>query len=134
MKGILRNTVFNGISLFILSQTLAGVKISGGIETLVLSGFILSILFVVIKPILNLFSLPLNIVTLGLFSFFSNSILLYLLTVFVPSVSIMPFTFNGFSFAGFIIPVIHFNTVYAFVVAAALLSLIINFFHWLIKK
>ncbi len=134
MKGILKKTIFNAISLFILSQVITGVKINGGIQTLLFSGFILALLFKVLKPILNLFSLPLNMVTLGLFSFITNAILLYLLTIFVPNVIVSQFTFNGFSFAGFIIPVIHFNTVYAFIVSAAVLSLLINFFNWLIKR
>lgn len=134
MKGILKRTVFNAISLFILSQVISGVKISGGIQTLLFAGFVLSLLFILLKPILNIFSLPLNVVTLGLFSFITNAVLLYLLTVFVPNIIISSFTFNGFSFSGFIIPKIQFNTVYAFIVSAALLSLIINFFNWLIKK
>lgn len=134
MKSIIRNTVFNAISLFVLSQLLAGVKVDGGFGTLILGGFILSILFVVLKPILNLFSLPLNVVTLGLFSFFSNAILLYLLTVIVPSVQISQFTFNGISFSGFVIPVMHFTTLWAYVVSAAILSIVMNFFSWLIKK
>ena len=134
MKGILKRTVFNAISLFILSQVISGVKISGGIQTLLFAGFVLSLLFMLLKPILNIFSLPLNVVTLGLFSFITNAILLYLLTVFVPNIIISSFTFNGFNFAGFIIPHIKFNTIYAFIVSAAFLSLIINFFNWLIKK
>lgn len=134
MKGILKNTVFNAIAIFILSQVLAGVKVSGGIETLLLSGFILSVLFIFIKPILNLVSLPLNMITLGLFSFLSNAILLYILTIFVPNVMISPFTFKGFSLAGFIIPVMQFNSFWAFIISALVLSLIINFFNWLTKK
>lgn len=134
MKAILRNTVFNAIALFILSQILPGVKVIGGIQTLLLSGFILSILFIVLKPILNLISLPLNMITLGLFSFISNAILLYILTVFVPNVSISEFTFSGFSFAGFIVPVMRFSTFWAFIISAAALALVINFFHWLIKR
>ena len=134
MKGILRNTVFNAISLFILSEVISGVKIQGGFQTLLFSGFVLSFLNIILKPILNLFSLPLNAVTLGLFSFITNAILLYVLTVFVPNISISQFTFDGFSFGGFIVPVIHFNTLWAFIVSAAVLSVIINFFHWLTKR
>ena len=134
MKGILKKTIFNAISLFILSQVITGVKISGGIQTLLFSGFVLSLLFIVLKPILSIFSLPLNMVTLGLFSFITNAILLYLLTIFVPNVIVSQFTFNGFNFAGFIIPVIKFNTISAFIVSAAVLSLLINFFNWLIRR
>lgn len=134
MKGLLKNTVFNAISLYILSQFLAGVDVDGGIKTLLMSGLIISVLFVVIKPILNIVSMPLNIATLGLFSFITNAILLYILTILVPSISISPFTFNGFSFAGFIVPVMHFSAFWAFVVSAAVLSLVINFFDWLTKR
>lgn len=134
MRGILKNTVFNAMSLYILSQMVTGVKISGGIGTLLFSGFVLSFLYIVLKPILNIFSLPLNMITLGLFSFITNAILLYVLTFFVPNVTVSAFTFNGFSFAGFIIPTINFNTLYAYIVSAAVLALIKNFFDWLIKK
>ncbi len=134
MKSLLRNTVFNSISLFVLSQILAGVDISGGFQTILLGGFLLSILFAILKPILNLFSLPLNIVTLGFFSFFSNAILLYILTVLLPNVSIHQFTFNGLTFAGFVVPVMHYSTLWAYVVCAGILSIIMNFFSWLTKK
>jgi putative membrane protein len=134
MKTILRDTIFNAISLFIISELLAGVHIGGGIKTLVLAGLLLSLLFRVIRPILNIFSLPLNMVTLGLFSFFSNAILLYLLTVLVPEISISPFTFNGFTFAGFVVPVMHFGSIYAYVISAAVLSIVMNFFDWLIRR
>ena len=134
MKSIIRHTVFNSASLFILSQIISGVKITGGWGTLIFAGFVFTILNMVLKPILNMFSLPLNAVTLGLFSFFTNAILLYILTIFVPNISVSKFTFNGFSFSGFVIPVIAFNTFYAFIVAAAVLSLVTHFFNWLVKR
>lgn len=133
MKSLVRNTVFNAISLFVLTQVLAGVKVSGGFGTLLFSGFVLSFLFIFLKPILNIFSLPLNLVTLGLFSFFTNTILLYILTVFVPNVVISQFTFNGFTFSGFVVPVMHFGSFSAYIIAAGVLAIIINFFNWLIK-
>ena len=134
MKGLIRNTVINGISLAVLNQVIPGVTVLGGFKTFVIAGFILSLLLLIIKPILNILSLPLNMVTLGLFSFFTNSIILYLLTVFVTDISVSKFTFNGFTFAGFIVPVMNFNTFYAFILTAATLSIIIAFFDWLIKK
>lgn len=133
MKSLLRNTVFNSISLFVLTQVLSGVKVNGGFGVLLFSGFVLSFLFIFLKPILNIFSLPLNLVTLGLFSFFTNTILLYILTVFVPNVVISQFTFNGFTFSGFVVPVMHFGSFSAYIIAAGVLSIIINFFNWLIK-
>lgn len=134
MKGLIRHTVINGISLAVLDQLIPGVMISGGFKTYVIAGFILSLLLLIVKPILNIFSIPLNMVTFGLFSFFTNSIILYILTIFVTQISITKFTFNGFTYAGFVVPTIYFNSFWAFILTAAALSIIIGFFDWLLKS
>lgn len=116
-----------------MSLALSGVIVKGGAPTYIIGGLILSVMLVTIKPILNLISLPLNLITLGLFSFFVNSIILYLLTVFLPNITITPFTFTGYEFAGFIIPQIYFNSLMAFVVSASILSINHAFFEWLLR-
>jgi putative membrane protein len=122
------------LSLFILAQVVPGLAVHGGLVTFIAGGLALSLLFLIVKPILNLISLPLNLVTMGLFSFLINAIIFYLLTVFVTGISITSFTFPGFSFFGFIAPKIFFNTFFAFIIIALLQSLIVTFLSWLIKK
>jgi len=134
MKSLLRNTLINSLSLFILAQIVPGLTVEGGFLTYVAGGLALSLLFLIVKPVLNLISLPLNLVTLGLFSFLINAIIFYLLTVFVTGITITSFSFPGFSFSGFIAPEIFFNTFFAFIIVALLQSLIVNFLSWLIKK
>lgn len=48
-----------------------------------LASFVLAILNVLVKPILVLFSLPINIVTLGLFSIVINGLMLQLTSMFI---------------------------------------------------
>lgn len=134
MRAIIRNIVFHSAALFALTQFLSGVKVTGGFVSFLFGGAVLSVMLIVVKPILNLISLPLNILTLGLFSFFSNIIILLLLTMFVPQIKIEPFTFQGFSYAGFIIPNFQFNQITAFLVSGFALSAIITFLTWLIRK
>ena len=134
MRAVIRSIVFYSFSLFALTQTLSGVKITGGVETYLLGGAALSIMFLLIKPILNILTLPLNIVTLGTFSFFTNVIILYLLTIFVPKIKVFPFIFQGFSYSGFMIPRTDVNQLFAFIVSGLALSAIITFLTWLIKK
>ncbi len=134
VKTILQSALINGFSLFILTQALSGVKITGGLATYVLGGFLLSILYTVLKPVLNLISLPINIVTLGLFSFLTNAILFYILTVLLPNIIVTEYTFPGAAFLGFVIPEIFFNTLMAYVTAAFLQSFIVNLLTWLIKR
>lgn len=134
MKPFFRNCLFNAFSIFFLSQFLPGVKVSGGFFTYFFGGVALTLLFILLKPILNLLSLPLNLVTLGAFSFLSNVIIFYLLTVLVIGISISSFTFPGFSYSGFIIPAIHFNILFAFIIVAFLQSVCVSFLNWLIEK
>ena len=94
---------------------MSGVKITGGAETYLLGGIALSLMFLLIKPILNILTLPLNIVTLGTFSFFTNVIILYLLTIFVPKIKVSSFIFQGISYSGFAIPRTDVNQLLAFV-------------------
>lgn len=134
MKSFLRTVLFNSFSLFVLSQVIPGFKVSGGLITFLFGGLALSILFIVIKPILNLLTLPLNIVTLGMFSFLSNVIIFYLLTVSVPQIGITAFTFDGIDYAGFVIPKMAVNVIISFIVVAVGQSLVVTFLSWLTKK
>jgi putative membrane protein len=117
-----------------VAQVLEGVRVNGGLIEYIFGGIVLSILFLLVKPILSIVTLPLNIITLGLFSFLINAIILYLLTIFVPNVSVTAFRFNGFSFWGFVVPQLSINIFFAFIIASILLSIIVGFLKWLTKK
>lgn len=134
MKSFFRNILFNSFSIYLISQVLPGVNVSGGFFTYIFGGFALTLLLILLKPILNLLTLPLNVVTLGMFSFLTNVIIFYLLTILVMGISITAFTFSGISYAGFIIPKIYFNTLFAFILVSFLQSLIVSFLSWLTKN
>lgn len=117
-----------------LTQILPSVKISGGIPTHILGGAALSLMFLLLKPVLNIITLPLNLITLGSFSFLINVGILYLLTRFIPSILINAFKFGGLKFAGFVVPEFFVNTFFAFIAASLLLSIVFTLLTWLIKK
>ena len=64
----------------------------GGFYTALIVAIVLGVLNITIKPILSILTLPLNIITLGLFSFVINAVLLLLIASFV----------EGFDIAGFV--------------------------------
>lgn len=134
MKSFVRKVLFNSFSIFLISEGISGMKVSGGLITYLLGGLALTILFFVLKPILNILTLPLNIITLGMFSFVINVIIFYILTVFVTTITISAFTFPGISFAGFVVPSIYVNTLFSFVLVSFLQSVVVSFLTWLMKK
>lgn len=134
MRIIIRNVAINALVLSLLPVLLTGVKISGGLPTLIVGGIILSLMFIFLRPVLNIFALPLNFMTFGFFSFVINVFIFYLLTLFVFQIQINPFVFSGLNFAGFIIPEISFNSFFAFVITSFVFSFIVSAIEWLIKK
>lgn len=117
-----------------LTLFIPGVKISGGMPAFITAGAVLSVMFVTLKPVLSIITLPLNFVTLGTFSFLVNVIILYLATLLVTNISINAFGFSGFEYAGFIIPKFYVNKIFAFLAASVFLSVIFTFLSWLIKR
>jgi len=133
MKSFFRSIVIDASALAFLPHLFAGFQINGGIGSYLLAGLVLSLMAMTIKPILNLLTLPLNMITLGTFSFITNAIIFYILTVLVPQVTIVPFLFPGLTFAGFVIPKIFFGTFLAYVICAFTFSVIITAIKWLIE-
>lgn len=133
MKSLLRNISIYTLCLFLIVQIIPGVTIAGGFFTLLSAGVVLTLLFVLIKPILSIISFPVNIVTLGIFNIFINALLIYLLTVLVTEVSIAAFIYQQANIFGFITPFLIFNTFFAYLYTAFILTLINSFIRWLMN-
>ncbi|MCL5970778.1 MAG: phage holin family protein [Patescibacteria group bacterium] len=134
MKTLIRNVTINAVALFATSLVLSGLTIEGTFTTFLTAGIIFYILSIILNPILKLITLPLNVATLGFFSFLINAPIFYLLTIIIPQVRISDFTFQGLTLAGFIIPRIHFNTFFAYIVVSVVFSAIISGIKWTTEK
>lgn len=131
VKGLLRRIVFSTASLFLVSLLLDGVRITGGVVSYLTAGFLLSLMMLLLKPILQLISFPINAITFGFFSFVVNSIILFLLTVFDPNIHVFAFTLPSLSFLGFVTPAIGLNTWFALLVASLAVSGVYSLLTWL---
>ena len=72
----------SAVAIFIAAQLIPGVEVT--LWGAVLLAIVLGLINVFFKPIINLLTLPLNIVTLGLFSLVVNALLIMLAGMFVP--------------------------------------------------
>lgn len=68
-----------------------GVSVSGGWISLFLAALVWSVISLVIKPVLKILTLPVTIITFGLFSFVLNAALFWAMTLVVPGFSVMGF-------------------------------------------
>ena len=62
-----------------------------GIKSALLAAFVMGLVNVFIKPVLILFTLPINLLTLGLFTFIINALMLLLVAKLVPGFTIISF-------------------------------------------
>lgn len=86
MKGILK-LVLMGLAVMISAYIIPGVSVSGFWVAVVVA-VILSIVNFIIKPILLLFTLPINVLTLGLFTFVINALMVLLVASIVPGFAV----------------------------------------------
>ena len=119
-------------ALYVLPYIVPGVTLQGGMTTLIFGGILLTIIAFCVRPILNIITFPFNVVTFGFFSVFTNALLLYLLTVFVPGILISSFTYPAATIVGFSTPELLLSTFFAFLLAASVLAGIIALLQWLI--
>ena len=83
MKGFLLRLLITALGLWVADQLLAGITITGT-GALIVSALLLGIVNAVIRPIILILTLPLTIVTLGLFVLIVNGISLGIAAWLVP--------------------------------------------------
>jgi putative membrane protein len=75
--------IANSLSIYAVAYLMAGVDVAS-IQDAFLAGLVLTAVNALVKPVLVLLTLPLTILTLGLFYFVVTAFCLYLASVLVP--------------------------------------------------
>lgn len=134
MKAFLRAILINLLVIYLVDAIYPGFSILHDVKTLITASFIWLLLNKIVKPIIKLLLLPINLITLNLFSWAVSLITLFLLPMIVSGISILPYDFPGINYQGFSVPAFHLNLFLSFVVASSFLNLIHNIISWIIKK
>lgn len=102
--------VLNTIALFVATWLLSGLSYGNDWWVLLISGLVFTLVNFFLKPVLAILSIPFIIVTLGIFYFLINVLMLYLTHWIVPQ-----FTISSFWWA-------------------ALAAIIISAVNWVLRK
>lgn len=119
MISFLVRLIVTGIALWVATEVIDGVTVtsdstSNQVVTLLLVALIFGLVNAFIKPFVKLLSLPLLILTLGLFTFIVNA-LMFWLTSWIAEQLDLPFHVDGFFWA------------------AVLGALVVSFVSWLLS-
>lgn len=85
MGAFLGRVAINAVALFIISYFNWGLKIDTVVTTLI-AALVLGLLNAIVRPILGFLSLPITILTLGLFSLVLNAFMFWLMAKLVPGI------------------------------------------------
>ncbi len=85
-----QKVLLNAVVFLALASFLDGVSVHNWM-TAILAAVMLSVLNVIVKPIISLFSLPLTMLTLGLFYFVINGLMIWLTSYLVAGFTISSF-------------------------------------------
>ena len=89
MKFILR-LLINILAIFAVAYFIPGFEVSGFLAALIMA-VVLGIINALIRPLVIILTLPVNILTLGLFTLIINALMFWLASVFVIGVHVTDF-------------------------------------------
>lgn len=91
MAGALLRLIITAIAIVVAAYLLPEYLSVGGVGSVLMFAFVLGVLNALVKPILLFFTLPLNLLTLGLFTFVINAVVFWLAAQFPLGVSVSGF-------------------------------------------
>jgi putative membrane protein len=90
IKGILKFIILSA-ALLIMPFLVPGISVATT-TTAIIAALVIGLIHTFIKPILKLLTLPLNVLTLGLFGFLLNAVLFWVASLFVPGFEVQTYS------------------------------------------
>lgn len=134
MKAFLRHILINLLVIYIVDVFYPGFSIPHDAKTLISAAVIWLLLNKIVKPIIKLLLLPINLITLNLFSWVISMLTLFLLQVIVGGISITAYNFPGLTYQGFAIPSLYINVFLSYLITSTALNAVHSGILWLIRK
>jgi len=134
MKSILRHTLINLLVIYLTDILYPGFSILHDLKTLLTAAIIWFLLNKIVKPVIKILLLPINLITLNLFSWVIGLITLLLLQIIVGEIKITPYDFPGIFYNGFSIPAFHLNLFFSYLITSTFLNCLHSGIMWLIRK
>lgn len=133
MRRAIKYFIVNSVALYLVSLAFEGLFFEKGIQTILLTGVVLGLTSLVIKPVINLLILPINLITFGLFRWVGYAVALYIVTLIVSGFKITDFVFAGYSSYWISIPPVLLHGILGLIVFSLIISITSSIIDWLLK-
>jgi putative membrane protein len=88
--GFLIRVLINALAIYVATALVSGIRVSST-GTLLLAALMLAVVNAAVRPVMIILTLPLTVITLGVFLLVLNAVCLWLVTVIVPGMEVQSF-------------------------------------------
>ncbi|KKU45846.1 MAG: hypothetical protein UX62_C0027G0009 [Microgenomates group bacterium GW2011_GWA2_46_7] len=110
-------------SFYVAQYFLAGVHLDNTISTYLLASFVFVIFNFILSPIIKLLLLPINLLTLGLFRWVTNVLVLYLFDLVYDGINISSYAYPAFQTTWLVLPPGYLGLFWVLVLTSLIMSL-----------
>lgn len=123
MRKVIIKILATAASFYVAQYFLAGVHLENPWSAYLIASLVFVIFNLILTPIIKLLLLPINLLTLGLFRWLTNVLVLYLFDLLYSGISITSFTYPGYSSSLIMLPSGHLAVFWVLVLSSLLMSL-----------
>ncbi len=123
MRKFIVKILATAASFYVAQYFLSGVQIENTWYAYLLASIVFALFNLILTPIIKLLLLPINLLTLGLFRWLTNVLVLYLFDLAYDGIRIVGFTYPGFTSSVISLPGGPLNLFWVLVLASLLMSL-----------
>lgn len=123
MRKIILKILATSASFYVASYFLSGVQIEPTWSSYLIASLVFVIFNFLLTPIIKLLLLPINLLTLGLFRWLTNVLVLYLFDLLYDGLTIVGFNYPGYTSPIISLPTGYLNLFWVLVLSSLFMSL-----------
>ena len=89
--GLIIRILISAVAVYVASLFIPGISVTGGPTTYLIVAVVLGLLNAFVKPILTVLTIPITVITLGLFLLVINVLMVYLADYLIPNFGVSGF-------------------------------------------
>jgi len=133
MRGFIIKILATAASFYVAQYFLDGFQIENSWSVYLITSLVFVIFNFILTPIIKILLLPINLLTLGLFRWLTNVLVLYLFDLVYTGINISGFTFTGYSSTIISLPAGYLALFWVLVIASLLMSITYSLIALLFK-
>ena len=126
MRSLIVKIIATMVSFYITASLVAGFKIEPTWQSYLIAALIFLLFNLLVSPLIKLLLLPINLLTLGLFRWITQVLVIYLFDILYTGITISSYYFAGFSSSILALPAGTISSFWVYCLSALIMSVSYN--------